>query len=267
MSVEYTFNASALGVAGQYIQRGEEIVVPSLASVALASTGGDGTAEVTDFKSDAITFTRAHSRVSGRKGEDDVYTTESETVIEDLRIFGKLSFKRLRAVVTSTRDASEQDEEEGAFSVTAEYEGVMVDDCVIAPAVDDERCQASYRWHHSHVMRSRGPAFGAGGMGPNASAERGDPVRTSVVKALPVQFLSRACVETDGRNILTVPGIGRIYFGELLVKRGKRRLNLLRIDLGPQPGEDTTKTKYVADSGVLSIGSGDGNGEPIWPRN
>lgn len=265
MSVEYTFNASALGVGGQYIQRGREIVVPSLASVALASTGGDGTAEVTDFKSDAITFTRARSRVSGRKGEDDVYTTESEIVIEDLRIFDKLSFKRLRAVVTSTRDASEQDEEEGAFSVKAEYEGVMVDDCIIAPAVDDERCQASYRWHHSHVMRSRGPAFAAGGMGPNSSAERGDSVRTSVVKALPV--LTGACVETDGCNILTVPGIGRIYFGELLVKRGKRRLNLLRIDLGPQPGEDPAKTKYVVDSGMLSVGSGDGNGEPIWPRN
>jgi hypothetical protein len=268
MSVEYTFNASALGVGGRYVRGGQEIVVPSLASVALAPTGGNGTAEVTDYSSEAISFKSARSRVSGRSNIDGtVFATESEIVIEGLNIFNKLSVRKLRALVTSTRSTNRGDEE-GIFSVNAEYEGIMVDNCVVAPAIDDARCKATYGEHRSQVLSSHGAPFATGGP-PEAEdlpGLRGDIVRTSVVKELPVQFLPGACVKTDGRNVLTIPGIGRIYFGELLVKRGKRRVNLMRIELGPQPGEDRTATPYVADSGMLSIGSGDGNGEPIWPR-
>lgn len=267
MSVEYTFNASALGVGGQYTQGGQEIVVPSLASVVLAPTGGSGTAEVIDYSSEAVSFKSARSRVSGRSNVDGtVFATESEIVIEGLNVFNKLSVRKLRALVTSTHSTNRGDEE-GAFSVNAEYEGIMVDDCVIAPAVDDARCKATYNEHRSQVLSSHGAPFATGGAeSEDVSGLRGDIVRTSVVKELPIQSLPGACVKTDGRNVLTIPGVGRIYFGELLVKRGKRRVNLLRIELGPQPGEDRTATPYVADSGMLSIGSGDGNGEPIWPR-
>ncbi len=266
-NVEYTFNASALGIGGRYVQGGQEIVVPSLASVALASTGGDGSTEVGEYKSEAIAFKSARSQVSGHcKGS--VYTTRSEIVIEGLSIFSKVSVVRLKAVVKSTRDAS-RPEEEGTFEVEAEYEGVMADDCVVEPLVYDKRhCNATYRHHHQQVMSSRGPSLAAGGVRSDSSAERGDSVRTSVVKALPVQILPDTGLETDG-NVLIVPGIGRIYFGELLVKRGKRRVSLMRVELGPKDGDERlmAATPYVADSGMLSIGSGDGNGEPIWPRH
>jgi hypothetical protein len=266
-NVEYTFNASALGIGGRYVQGGREIVVPSLASVALASTGGDGSTEVGEYKSEAIAFKSARSWVSGRCN-GTTYTTRSEIVIEGLSIFNKVSVTKLRAVVTSTRDAS-QPEEEGTFEVDAEYEGVMADDCVVEPLVHDKgHRNATYRHHHQQVMSSRGPSLAAGRKGSDASAERGDSVRTSVVKALPMQILPETGLETDG-NVLIVPGIGRIYFGELLVKRGKRRVSLMRVELGPKDGAERlmTATPYIADSGMLSIGSGDGNGEPIWPRN
>jgi hypothetical protein len=264
-NVEYTFNASALGIGGRYTQRGREIVVPSLASVALASTGGDGSTEVGAYESEAIAFKTARSRVSGRC-EGTVYTTQSEIVIEGLSIFNKVSVTKLRAVVTSTRDASRPDEE-GIFEVDAEYVGVIAADCVVEPMVHDKRHRdATYRDHYKHVMSSKGSSFAVSNMRSDASPER-DSVRTSVVKELPVQILSETGLETDG-NVLLVPGIGRIYFGELLVKRGKRRVSLMRVELGPKDGEERlmAATPYVADSGMLSIGLGDGNGEPIWPR-
>ena len=265
-NVEYTFNASALGIGGRYTQRGREIVVPSLASVALASTGGDGSTEVGEYKSEAIAFKSARSRVSGRC-DGSVYTTQSEIVIEGLSIFNKVSVRKLRAVVTSTRDASRPDEE-GTFEVDAEYDGVMADDCVVVPLVHDKgHRNATYRDHLKQVMSSKGSSYAVGGTGTEVSADRGDSVRTSIVKELPAQILPAAGIETDG-NVLMVPGIGRIYFGELVAMRGKRRVSLMRVELGPKEGEGRlmAATPYVADSGSLSIGSGDGNGEPIWPR-
>ncbi|HYK00207.1 MAG TPA: hypothetical protein VE974_00505 [Thermoanaerobaculia bacterium] len=271
MSVEYTFNASAVGIGGEYTQGGQKIVVPSLASVALASTGGIGEAVVNGFSSAAVTFDSAVSRVSGRSavvGGEVVFTTESEIVIKGLTVFNKLSVKTLRAMVTSTR-IGRPGLDEGTFSINAEYDGVLVDECPVTPAIDDERCKANYQWHHDAVKAGQGPAFAAGGAAKldAVSAQRGDVVRTSVVKQLPVRLLPGTLVQTDGSNILTVPGLGRIFFGELLVKRGKRRVSLMRIELGRPAGEtDRTTMEYVADSGMLSIGSGDGNGEPIWPN-
>ncbi|MEA2464440.1 MAG: hypothetical protein QOJ98_2187, partial [Acidobacteriota bacterium] len=52
--VEYTFNASALGVGGFYDRDGRRFTIPSLASVALAPTGGEGTATVQDHNQHGI---------------------------------------------------------------------------------------------------------------------------------------------------------------------------------------------------------------------
>jgi hypothetical protein len=274
--VEYTFNASALGLGGRYVRFGRQVVVPSVASVALAPTGGQGSAQVYNYNNDeGVEVASASSFVKGYE-YDGVFTTESEIDIIGLSLFGRVFIEHMSAKVMSTRDTNVDGIDEATFQVSAAYEGVVVDDCGVDALVDEETCKADYATHHGAVA-------GAAAMNGTVlipSLERGDPIRRSVVADLTV---NGTAVTRGGAYILNVPGIGRMHFGELLVKRGRRRVNLLRFELGaPAPSyteelaertaaaiplESLQRSAFTADSGTLSIGSGDGNGEPVWPRH
>jgi hypothetical protein len=101
------------------------------------------------------------------------------------------------------------------------------------------------------------------------SQVRGDCLRRSVVNGFTFVRQPGVPVQKEGPYVLNVPGLGKIFFGELLIKRGRRRLNLLRFEFAPPPADRpdlAALSPHRADSGMLSIASGDGNGEPIWPR-
>jgi hypothetical protein len=63
------------------------------------------------------------------------------------------------------------------------------------------------------------------------------------------------------RNKVDVPGLGKLQFGELLLKQGRRRVNLLRLDFG-----DPTLESHETSGGSLVMASGEGNGTPVWPN-
>src|SRR4028119_885902 len=106
--MEFTFNASALG-AGGVIQRGNVITtIPSIASVALAPTGGEGKSIEKDYYSEELSFSHAETRVQGRDHGDGFYTTSTYVLIRDLRIFNQLSGAEMRATVTSTRSLDDE---------------------------------------------------------------------------------------------------------------------------------------------------------------
>jgi hypothetical protein len=262
--IEYTFNASALGIGGTYVRFGREVVVPSVASVALAPTGGEGRSQVYGYNNDqGVEVASAFSFVKGSRS-GSVFTTESEIDLVGLSLFGRVSIDHMYARVKSTRNNPEGDgADEATFEVTATYEGVTVDDCEVEPFVDSEACTATYASHHSAVTAARPMNT------PVPSLERGDPLRRSVVADLALNGTA-VTRSTGGPYILNVPGLGLMHFGELLVKRGRRRVNLIRFELGADTrllmATPTSRDAFSADSGTLSIGSGDGNGEPVWPR-
>lgn len=260
---EYTFNASALGIGGSYVRFGEEVVVPSVASVALAPTGGQGRAQVYGYNNDqGVAVASAFSFVKGSE-YNGVFTTESEIDLVGLSLFGRVYIEHMYARVKSTRDTTVPGSDEANFELTATYEGVVVNQCAIEPFVDRATCTASYAGHHSAV------AADVPMNGTPPSLERGDPLRRSVVANLAVNGTAVRAHATVP-YILNVPGLGVLHFGELLVKRGRRRVNLLRLELGDGPQQMAARTissgAFGADSGMLAIGSGEGNGEPIWPR-
>jgi len=283
-SIDYTYHASALGVGGSYVHFGREVVVPSVASVVLAPTGGQGSSQVYKYDNDeGVQIASAHSSVKGIENYG-VFTTEAYIDIVGLSLFGRISIEHMVARVESTRDTNHLPDgpDEANFDVTLLYENVYVDGCKVEPFVDRATCTATYESHHS-AMADIAAVNGE----PAPSLERGDSLRRSVVTDL--SLYGKAVTLGDQPYVLNVPGLGRLYFGELVVKRGKRRVNLLRFALGedaPQPmdtilrlngltGDEgaptaaalTSLNAFTADSGMLSIGSGDGNGEPVWPRH
>jgi hypothetical protein len=281
-SIEYTYHASALGVGGSYVHFGREVVVPSVASVVLAPTGGEGSVQVYEYNNqEGVEVASAYSAVKGAENYG-VFTTESKIDIIGLSLFGRISIGHMVARVESTRDTNHLPDgpDEATFDVTLLYENVVVDGRTIEPFVDRAACTASYATHHSAMVAA---ALSTEAAPP---VERGDSLRRSVV----TELKGEAVAPGDQPYVLNVPGLGRLYFGELVVKRGKRRVNLLRFALGEDcsPTDTlqlqrisnvvstddssrdaglTTLNAFTANSGMLAIGSGDGNGEPVWPRN
>jgi hypothetical protein len=297
---EYTFNASALGLGGYFTRDGKRVLVPSLASVALAPGGGEGWSRVTNYDQDDISFSHAESRVAGYETSSHRFTTYSDILITNLSVWGQFKVAMLHATVTSSRDIKGDDEAD--FHLQATYRGVEVDGCEIIPELDVDICRSS-----RYAEMAEAEAARLDEPRPEATAEvvteadvkewerirerrrkailRGEPIRSTLLRDLqkgrPAEHLGKA-----GKNVLLVPKFASVHFGELLVKPGRRRVNLLRFDFDTRfadfgretrlagvadEGSDTTVSAFAAraisqNSGTLAVGSGEGNGDPVWPR-
>lgn len=265
--IEYTFDASVLGLGGYYERGGEQKLVPSIASVVLAPTGGEGWSSATNYDDGDIAFTHAESRVRGYKTSDGYFTTISDIYITNLRMFNKVSVALMQATVTSTRNLS-RDVDEAEFQLQALYRGIDVDGTDVVPAVDVEVCHASYS-----------SLLGNANLTALQPLTPADPVRSSIVNDLK-HNAPEDVLKKHGKNVLEVPGFARLKFGDLVAKRGRRRVNLLTFDFNPfvaEPpaeGESNFVRALVAkvakdgnsSSGSVTIASVGGNGEPIWPN-
>jgi hypothetical protein len=268
---EFTYNASALG-AGGVIQRGNvTTIIPSLASVALAPTGGEGTS-VCNYTSAELSFGYAETRVFGAMTAPDQYTTSTYVLIRDLNVFGRLTATQMGAVVTSTRDLHHPNDDH-PFELTFWYEGVAVDGHTVIPEYDEDVKQClSYADFQQLVVGApynQALVQRLGAVTPEMQSEfnqqlsNGKAVQASVVKTL---VCSGPIVPGNG-HVLPIPGLGLARFGELMFKPGRRRLNLLRIqfnaDLGwivPAPVTQTTLQPMNFAGGQESLDGGPGGG-------
>ena len=129
---DFTFNASALGIGGVLQYPDRTIVVPSLASVALPPTGGEGSSLVENYCRDGISFTRAETRVTGYPvGGGPTHTTVCDILITNLNVFDTLKVAMMTATLTSTHD-SRDSKDDSRFDLRAMYRGVMVGEDQVA---------------------------------------------------------------------------------------------------------------------------------------
>lgn len=299
---DYTFNASALGMGGVLVYNDTPVLIPSIASVALAPTGGEGASMAENYNQHGISFTRAESRVIGYRTSDKYYTTYSDIYVTNLALFGRMSVAMMQATVTSTRN---EDTDEADFELHAMYRGVEVDNREIMPRLDIDICsRSSYQQLTEAYLKRLGATAGSKCVDPRVERirkglERREPIRTSIVAGLESRDGAAIQKNGDAPNVLRVPNFGKVYFGELLVKPGRRRVNLLRfdfnngtrrsmdapdhdggVDFDPKQmvrktmsflardgrDSDITPPPPSPDSGTLTVGSGDGNGAPVWPN-
>lgn len=283
MSNKFTFNASAIGLGGVITENGCTTVIPSLASVALAPTGGEGTARDDNYCSNGISFSRAETRVIGYETSNDIFTTITDILVTNLNIRERLKIALMQATITSTRCLDHDDSE---FNMHAIYRGIQLDGDEVVPTLDVDLCS--------------GPCGKASTFGQFRAKIAGDVAGNAELLGVPAQIIQKALtvnhepmvgalvtstqlrragkvISTYVGNKLPVEGLGDAYFGELLVKRGRRRVNLLRFDFGDPPpplpftaagfdGPGVGALGFPGVTGSFTAGSGDGNGEPIWPR-
>ena len=281
---EFAYNASALGAGGVIHRDNVTTVIPSLASVALAPTGGQGQAEA-NYKSPELSFDYALTRVFGAMTGDNQYTTSTLVVIHGLAVFGRLTVNSMTASVTSTRNLTPDDDH--ALKVTVAYDGIAVDGQPVTIEEDDDvrNCLRYADFRELAMQQPTGDEL-VTRLGAESNGDKqlfaqqlthGRAVQASVVKSL------RCAGGSAKGHVLTVPGLGAVRFGELMFKPGRRRLNLLRIqfDAGlpwviPMPGSTTTVMQRSTfntnegvtkpgDGGSMTIASVEGNGSLLVP--
>ena len=276
---DYTFNASALGLGGVLHHGRRKTVIPSLASVALPPTGGEGSALVENYDRNGISFTRAESRVAGYPIRDTYFTTYSDILVTNLSVFDRFTVAVMHLTVASSRDTRH---DETQFSLHAMYRGVAIDGDEVVPDLDIDLCV------NSDYDRLAGEL--AGEVEPDLAAVdekkkrllagigRREPIRSSLIRSLQIRPRDgNYDVEQRKGNVLRVPGFATIHFGELLVKPGRRRVNLLRFEFSGRIEADHLEAvpaarlealeSHADGGGTLTVGSGDGNGAPVWPKS
>lgn len=289
MSNKFTFNASALGLGGVITENGCTTVIPSLASVALAPTGGEGSSRVENYCVNGISFTRAETRVIGYETSEDVFTTTTDIMLTNLNIRDRLKVALMQATITSTRRLDKDDSD---FNMHAIYRGIELDGDEIEPTLDVDLCSGpsgkASNFHDFLKKLKKNVKKSADLVGVSeenlrdALTRNREPLLTTLVTATHMRKYGKIVSSSVG-NRLPVEGLGNAYLGELLVKRGRRRVNLLRFDFGeqrpaPHPQRQAANAGLAAagepivalldgpgTTGALTAGSGDGNGQPVWP--
>lgn len=283
--MEFTYNASALG-AGGVIERADGKVVttiPSLASVALAPTGGEGRSVVSNYYSEELEFAHAETRVFGRESIIDgkrAFTTFTYVLLRKVRIFDSLRIAEVKSTVTSTRGLEDDDDHQ--FDLELEYHGVRIKERDVFPNIDVRLRDDVKRYGHLNGLLKE-KSLREGGVDAFASRFNATPDQLVglVNEKKPVQGTFVESLEMERRPApptIFVPGLGTVRFGELMMKPGRRRLNLLRINFGLPKVEGAMPNALMAmddalesgptfgpSGGSMTLGSGEGNGTPVGP--
>jgi hypothetical protein len=274
----YHYNASALALGGVLnYDRGVTKLVPSLASVALADSGGEGFVEITNYDKDGVSFSHASARVMGYDSEYKTFNTSSEVYITNLNLFDRVKARVLQTSISSTREVAggntreaattESDPDKTWFTMRSMILGLFIDGVEVIPQLDLELFQLPT---YADFARLADPTKGL-----EAPAANAQPIRTSFVKAIDRGPLGRS----QGFK-LPVEKFGNIHFGELVVKPGNRHVNLLRIDFDSMLGVGQRKSLSAGraartaelstgatspNGGTMTLLTLTGNGVPSWP--
>lgn len=278
---EFTYNASALGAGGVIRHRNVETFIPSIGSVTLPPTGGVGRTVVENYCSEPLSFTFAETRVSGGMVEGK-HTTQTYVYMKDLRVFNSLKVSELRGIVTSTQTA-DRDDDDNSIVMEVFYHGLWI--AGKGDAIPDvDVCVKSLK-RYSDLKAVINAAEGAEGPLPegvvlpaNPQAELPVQFDTSFAnlklhvadrRALRGSLVKKVHDGVPGRPYdVPVPGLGKVRFGELMFKPGRRRVNLLRVALGSdtfEQGLSLNEAILEPNGGTLTIASVEGNGTTVYP--
>jgi hypothetical protein len=193
---------------------------PTAGAVALAPAGGEGTSTVEHYDANGIRFDQATSSV---RGIDDghIAVTTASIALRNIDILGRIHIDEISARISGRQRRG---------AVEAE---ITIDNVRFRNVVVDGR-QIFVRPDTSRLNKSR--TFVAFRDSDDTSLTRSE---TLII---------------DGDQTLEIPGIGTLYFAEVVVKPGERSVTMLRVVFEPQH-----------PMRHLTIGTLDTNGTDILP--
>jgi hypothetical protein len=287
----YHYNASAIALGGVLKDAGDNTtIVPSLASVALPPSGGEGFTEVLNYDKDGVSFSNASSRVTGYDSAYRTFTTTTDVYVTNLNLFGRVKAAILQTSVSSTREvladgdvSTESNLDKAGFSMRSMIRGLTIDGVEVIPQFDIELCDCpTYERFTTRIGANSGKyaqQFGVTEAQLQALLRANvQPIHGSFVNAL--QYRPTNALGPHQGFRLPVKNFGTVHFGELVVNPGTRRVNLLRLEFdssltlgerllagtGEMSGaDDATLTSLSPFTGTMTVVSQITNGSPSWP--
>lgn len=258
----FLYHGSAFGVAARF-DHPNKITIPTQAVAVLSPSGGESWSAVGRFEQNGVIFEEATARAAGSEDPNGSRHTEVTATVRGIRFLQLVEADRVVARVNSIHRLKETrngviDESEVTFT------GSNITGLHIAGKSMDLEIDTELFARYSTFERLRkgepkhGTLYSQGGVKEGL-------VYSSIVKAIDCQPLTAAerkslsdpaytlpGIRCDG-NVVLVPHFGKIFIGEVLIQRGYRRINMLRMELGCGTG------------GGGTVGGGDGNGTEIPP--
>lgn len=297
--MDFVFNASALA-AGAVIERGPVITTTtSVGSVVLTPSGGEGRTVVTDYFSDELEIAHAETKVSGRgfvrispdRKEEPRFASWTSVLMKGVKIFGRVEVDEMGTTIASTRGFEDDDDQD--FTIQIWFKGVKIrrkkrdQEKRAVEVVIDEKLRKTARY--DGLSAFLGSERAATSMAKRTHGT-GEELMENFRKRKHIRLsLVQGIRGFEEETVATVPveGLGLFRFGELLLKPGVRRVNLIRATFGDDsaPTHDVHEARLMdkgdaadaADAadeapdateplkGSMILGSGEGNGTPVEP--
>jgi hypothetical protein len=226
----YLYHASALALAGE-IRRPLQQLITSQAAVSLPVIGGVSNAEVKGFDLKGIvSFRRAYAEASGsfdtrRKSHD----SSVRVVVEELNVFDVVTVDRVVARLSGQFFDGESEPRivpTGTYFENFRISGQPVD-IKLSKFFEEHNTFAEFEKAYpkldSDLFRKR----------PHRQPGSGGVYRVSLVEDLNPPAARSL---TSNGSALQIPDFGRIHIAEFFVERSRRRLNMLRLELGSPVG-------------------------------
>lgn len=224
----YYFHAEGHALSGSF-DRPFPHVIEAQASASLPTIGGHANAQTEKFRAHHFaSYNAARTHVSGRRQDENTFTTQTMTSVEGLNVLNVLTADRVVGRLTSEHTAKSR--EGHILAIGSAFENLRISGHLVKVTLRHElflECK-TYEDFRKQVTKDAKS-------GKMSSAGDGAALCSLVEK-----------IETDLRgatiqgHILTVPHFGTVYFAEVLAEPATKTLTMLRLELGsPDSGTVT----------------------------
>lgn len=266
----YSFHANTLAFGGQIEPAGSTRpkYLPSEASVTLPPTGGIGEAFGGPYDNEGVSYLSARSYVTGSAVGKDAYNTYANVTVTELDIQTRIQVQVLNTTVTSMnrRDANGCIGESRIW-FDANIIGLVIDGHLIDvdfnpepfrrwatfdefvrafPAMPEEEAKGLIDAYNWPIEECTDPGSGKYHIPTRCSTGiRASLLRSTTPKLAPGEING---ITRRGYTI-EVAGFGLIHLGEVLLKAGRRRINLMRVELNKTLDDKAMVTAPLTEAG------------------
>ncbi len=257
----FFFHANAVALAG-HVRRPEDFYIPAVASSCLPVTGGIGRAAEKGAKfGDLLSYENAATHVSGdfidaklaidftqgNYGENGLATeTSAQSSLTGLRITSGNRVLEIEVLEAKMAATSDRQGATNFHSLSAEFQNVRVDDVGLTIVshcdvfqIFGTKQSLTEAFAASQDFRDRYGACFFSAEGPDPGRQQ-IPESDGLIYGTIVSTLEWEGKAPEGAvisgNRVTIEDFGSIYFGEIVIEEGFRRLTLLRFQLGSPTG-------------------------------
>lgn len=247
----YVYHAHGHALSGR-IQRPFSEIVEAQAASSLPITGGHGSAAVKDFSyRNLLSFKAANTHVSGSDDAGGNHTSVVSICIEGLNVMDVVTADRIVARIACHHAPG--DDEPSITVSGSHFDNLKIAGTPVTVKIDHDLFQRIGTFDKTLREIDNNKNFKQKALDPfHTGKVLKKPAREGMLLCSCVDTLSPVPGTTQEGHWYVVPQFGRVYVGEVISQFQKRRLTMLRIELG-SPMQGT----------VVAL-DGQGNGTP-WP--